>query len=92
MMMNLSKNNINGDINWINIVKAICVIWIYLRHSENHYGLQLGQFDDFYLTIYVNAFFLISGYLLFWKQLSEPKIQESTSEYVCGGVNCCSLI
>ncbi len=86
MTMNLSRNNTKqNDINWINVVKAVCIILVFLRHSENYYGLSLGQFDGLYLTIYVNAFFFVSGYLLFWKQLSEPKILEKTSEYAVGG-------
>ena len=85
-MMNLLRNNAKSkDINWINVVKALCIILVFLRHSESYYGVLLGQFDGLYLTIYVNAFFFVSGYLLFWKQLSEPKILESVSEYMtCG--------
>ena len=69
-------------INWINILRAICIILVFLRHSENYYGKNLGWFDGFYLTIYVNAFFFVSGYLLFWKQLSSPKIDEDKALYV----------
>lgn len=58
---------------------------VFLRHSENYYGISLGWYDGLYLTIYVNAFFFVSGYLLFWKQLSEPKILESVSKYITGG-------
>ena len=72
----------NKDINWINAVKALCIILVFLRHSENYYGFHLGQIDDLYLTIYVNAFFFVSGYLLFWKQLSEPLIKESNRFYI----------
>ena len=84
--MNLSRNNAkSNDINWINVVKALCIILVFFRHSENYYGISLGFFDRLYLTIYVNAFFFVSGYLLLWKQLSEPKILESVSEYMtCG--------
>lgn len=73
------------SINWINAVKALCVIFVFLRHSENYYGVHLGFFDSFFLTFYVNAFFFISGYLLFWKQLSEPRILENTEQYATGG-------
>jgi len=85
-MTHLSRNDAkSNDINWINVVKALCIILVFLRHSENYYGISLGFFDGLYLTVYVNAFFFVSGYLLFWKQLSEPKILESASAYVTGG-------
>lgn len=72
------------SINWINVVKALCIIFVFLRHSENYYGCKLGMVDGLFLTFYVNAFFFVSGYLLFWKQLSEPKILENRAEYVVG--------
>lgn len=80
-----SKNNTLKNINWINAVKALCIIFVFLRHSENYYGLSLGNnIDNLFSTFYVNGFFLISGYLLFWKQLSTPKILENSSEYISG--------
>ena len=87
-MMSLSRNKIStkhNDINWINVVKALCIMLVFLRHSESYYGISLGRFDGLYLTIYVNAFFFVSGYLLYWKQLSEPKMLESVSKYITGG-------
>ena len=84
--MNLSKTNGNSkSINWINAVKALCIILVFLRHSENYYGVHLGWVDGLYLTIYVNAFFFVSGYLLFWKQLSEPRILEDRKRYISWG-------
>ena len=73
------------DINWINALKALCIIFVFLRHSENYYGAALGWFDGIYLPFYVNAFFFVSGYLLFWKQLSVPKIDETREKYLTGG-------
>ena len=73
------------DINWINALKALCIIFVFLRHSGNYYGVGLGWFDGIYLPFYVNAFFFVSGYLLFWKQLSAPKIDETRDIYVIGG-------
>jgi fucose 4-O-acetylase-like acetyltransferase len=73
------------NINWINAAKAFCVIFVFLRHSENYYGLHLGWFDGLFLTFYVNAFFFVSGYLLFWKQLSVPTIDEPRNVYVLSG-------
>ena len=73
------------DINWINAVKALCIIFVFLRHSENYYGVDLGWTDSLFLTFYVNAFFLVSGYLLFWKQLTFPRIDEDRRLYMTGG-------
>lgn len=73
------------DINWVNALKALCIIFVFLRHCGNYYGAGLGWFDRIYLPFYVNAFFFVSGYLLFWKQLSAPKINEMRKEYVTGG-------
>ena len=85
-VMNLSKTNIQGkDINWINALKALCIIFVFLRHCGNYYGANLGWFDGIYLPFYVNAFFFVSGYLLFWKQLSASKIDEELLNYVNGG-------
>ncbi len=84
--MNLSKTNTRGkDINWINALKALCILFVFLRHSEGYYGCDLGWFDGLILPFYVNAFFFVSGYLLFWKQLSAPKITETSKEYLTGG-------
>ena len=74
------------NINWINAVKALCIIFVFLEHSKNYYGGDISVLNPFYLPFYVNAFFFVSGYLLFWKQLSAPKILETRREYVNRGV------
>ena len=73
------------NIHWINMLKALCIIFVFLSHCESYYGLRLGWFDAIYLPFYVNSFFFVSGYLLFWKQLSEPKICEKRHEFIQGG-------
>ena len=90
--MDLSKTNKQGkDINWINALKALCILFVFLRHSENYYGEDLGWFDSIFLPFYVNAFFFVSGYLLFWKQLSVPRISETRKKYLTGGGRLLSL-
>lgn len=81
----MSNVNQSKSINWINALKAFCIIFVFLRHCGNYYGVGLGWFDGIYLPFYVNAFFFVSGYLLFWKQLSAPKIDEGVLKYVNGG-------
>ena len=83
--MDLSKTDTRKkDINWINVLKALCILFVFLRHCENYYGEYLGWFDGLFLPFYVNGFFFISGYLLFWKQLSAPRISETHKEYLGG--------
>lgn len=73
------------NIPWINTLKALCIIFVFLRHCERYFGARFGLFDAVYYPFYVNAFFFVSGYLLFWKQLSSPRILESGSQYLAGG-------
>lgn len=73
----MSKKNIL----WINYIRAICILAVYLVHSELYYGYSIGALDYLVHPFYVNAFFFVSGYLMFRKQLSEPVINQDLSEY-----------
>ena len=73
------------DINWINAIKAICMLMVYVVHCESYYGLWLGHVNVFLHPVYVNAFFFVSGYLLFRKQLSQPIIDEPLGKYIANG-------
>lgn len=53
---------------WIDTLKAVCMICVYLRHSETYYGCS-GVMGYMVNPFYVNAFFFISGYLFFGKWL-----------------------
>lgn len=59
----------NLRIYWIDIVKAVCMLSVYLCHSEVYSG---GKVLIGYLVhpFYVNAFFFVSGYLFFKKNLN----------------------
>lgn len=60
---------------WIDLVKAICMIGVYLCHSEAYCevnGLTLGNAVR---PFYVNAFFFVSGYLFFQKWLSNKVLK-----------------
>lgn len=70
------------NIIWINSLKAICILAVFFVHCQSYYGAWVGDANQFVHTFYVNAFFFVSGYLLFWKQLSEPKILEDKKRYV----------
>ena len=73
------------DINWINAIKAICMLMVYVVHCESYYGQWLGHVNVFLHPVYVNAFFFVSGYLLFRKQLSQPIIDEPLGKYIANG-------
>lgn len=78
--------NQNKDIYWINALKAICMIFVYFGHSELFYGAYIDPINWFRLTFNTNAFFFISGYLLFWKQLTPPRIDADFKNYINGGM------
>lgn len=67
----------SSDINWINVCKALCMIFIYFIHCQSYYGVWFEHINSIIHPIYVNAFFFVSGYLLFRKHLSIPAINES---------------
>ncbi|MFR6143335.1 MAG: hypothetical protein ACLUJM_11400 [Finegoldia sp.] len=49
------------ELNWVNVAKAISIITVLFVHTENYYGLKLGEINQFLCGFYVNAFFLIAG-------------------------------
>lgn len=63
-------NDYSKDIEWINALKAVCMFLVYINHSEIYYGTYCSLFGYIYRPIFVNAFFFISGYLLFKKFFS----------------------
>ena len=73
------------DINWINAVRGLCIIMVYMVHCEAYYGVWIGWANVFIHPVYVNAFFFVSGYLMFRKQLSQPAIDETLNHYVAIG-------
>ena len=75
------------EIHWINILKFICIILIYLYHAEFYCGVGETTLQFFYLPFFTNSFFFVSGYLLLKKQLSAPLIlcDRSTWYYAEGG-------
>ena len=74
------------ELNWVNSVKAICIILVFFAHSVSLSGADIPDWLYWlYDPIYVNAFFFVSGYLLFKKQLSRPLTDESCKEFVRNG-------
>lgn len=79
-MITNSKNIV-----WINNLKAICIILVYFRHCEAYLGVSWESFNSFVEPIYVNAFFFVSGYLFFRKQLSDNEINIGLRNYIKSG-------
>lgn len=77
------------DILWINNLRALCILSVFFVHTENYYGYNIGVLDHLVHPFYVNAFFFVSGYLLLRKQLSEPLISQTCSDYMVGGKKPC---
>jgi uncharacterized membrane protein YcfT len=93
----MAQNSINEQkktIPWINNAKAVCMLIVFLFHSEWYLDYRLHCIDSFYDPFFINCFFFLSGYLLFRKQLSQPVINERVGEYGTGGgahVGACSV-
>ena len=79
--LSMMKPNPNSSINWINILKVLCMVLIYLNHSEIYCSTTVGELRNIYLPFFVPAFFFVSGYLLFMKQLKEPLISLSAKDW-----------
>ena len=73
----------NKDINWINVAKALCIFMVYFDHCKVNAGLSLHGWDSPLYAIYINTFLMVSGYLLFRKQLSESIMSQSRTMF-CG--------
>ena len=69
-MNNQSSNNLI----WINHIKCLCMILVYLYHTEAYYNCPLGVITNLYEPFFVNLFFIVSGYLLFRKYKSVPNV------------------
>ena len=57
----------NKNLVWVNCTKGICVLAVLFIHTVSYYGYSIPNVANFIHPFYVNAFFLISGYLLFRK-------------------------
>lgn len=58
------------DIEWVNLMKAFCMLLIFLLHAQAYGDVKIWSLTSCYSRVHVDAFFFISGYLLFRKQFS----------------------
>lgn len=78
--------NSRMELTWVNIIKALCMFVVFLNHSEIYYGSTIPYIESIYRPVFVNTFFLISGYLLFRKQWSDSFIVKPYKEWIyCKG-------
>lgn len=75
--MNEKKNLL-----WIDLAKGLCVLSVYFVHTASYCGYSISKVANYIHPFYVNAFFFISGYLLFRKQFSSSIITKPIAEYV----------
>ena len=67
---------------WVDAVKAVCMILVYLVHSQIYYGWNGQNNTYFALPFYVNAFFFASGYLFYGKWLFVDSSLLTKKEYM----------
>ena len=70
------------ELSWVNYIKILCMVLVYLNHSETYAGVRFEIARHFYGPIFVNSFFVVSGYLLFRKQLSLALIEQSWNNWL----------
>ena len=58
------------NIRWINYMRAIAMIAIYYIHAQEFFEYTVKGIGRYIYPFYVNAFFFVSGYLMFKKQIS----------------------
>ena len=78
--MNAEAKNPQHKIHWINFIRALCIIIIYFIHAEEFFGFTIRGFDKYLLPIYVNAFYFVSGYLMFKKHITIIEKKEYREE------------
>lgn len=67
------------ELQWVDAVKGLCMISVYIYHLEAYYGYPQHYIGYFLRPFYVNAFFFVSGYLFF---LKEKEYQSSMNKTV----------
>lgn len=75
------KNSLMERKFWVDAVKAMCMAFVYLLHSQIYYGWSGHDHVYFALPFYVNAFFFVSGYLFYGKWLFVESSLLTKNEY-----------
>ena len=72
--------NKQNDIIWIDWVKFICIFFVYWCHVVQ-LGSNVSPINIPYGFFFVNAFFFVSGYLIFSKQMEKNEIGRNIKEF-----------
>ena len=72
----------SNNIFWVDAVKAICIIVVYFAHAEIYTDYTIMPINNVFRPFYVNAFFFVSGYLLFRRQWSESMLKQTLKEWL----------
>ena len=68
---------------WIDSIKALCMIGVYLCHTEvYYYSADSWSLGYWMKPFYVNAFFFVSGYLFFGKWLKNNVLMKTRGGYL----------
>lgn len=67
------------EISWINWAKILCIVFIYINHSEIYLQSFLPH-RTLYLPFFVNTFFIISGYLFFKSHVTDTPATRAPGE------------
>ena len=59
---------------WIDTLKAICIVCVYIAHCESFYCPSYNIVQLIVTPFYVNAFFFINGYLIVRKYFKNNQI------------------
>lgn len=51
------------EIQWINTGRAICMICVFVLHSESRFGIDTFRYSYYFMPFFLTLFFFISGYL-----------------------------
>ena len=67
---------------WIDAVKTICMILVFFTtYTELCTGYSIRPMNDCLRPFYVNAFFFVSGYLLFRKKWSDSRSNQTVKAW-----------
>lgn len=58
------SRSVSPRIAWVDTVKALCMVSVYVMHAEVYYSGEDLRFSPWLSPFYVNGFFFMSGYLL----------------------------
>lgn len=61
---------------WIDIIKAICMLGVFLQHTQSYCASP--DYAYWVKLFYVNAFFFVSGYLFYYNKTSVINLHKLT--------------